>query len=106
MTTVSGLRSSALQGFAGQAVLALELAEARRDAERISVFEGPRSNCPRSARFRHPATLRSWHEVGIGIAPSRESDVEKRIHDVVDDLDVTIRDIRSTIYSLPDYPAR
>lgn len=91
---------AALQGFAGQAVLALELAEARRDAERVLVFE----DRDRIARDLHDTVIQRLFAAGMQLdSISRvvvDPDVEKRIHDVVDDLDVTIRDIRSTIYSL------
>ena len=91
---------AALQGFAGQAVLALELAEARRDSERILVFE----DRDRIARDLHDSVIQRLFAAGMQLeSTSRlvsDPDVEKRIHDVVDDLDVTIRDIRSTIYSL------
>lgn len=91
---------AALQGFAGQAVLALELAEARRDSERILVFE----DRDRIARDLHDSVIQRLFAAGMQLeSTSRlvdDPDIEKRIHDVVDDLDVTIRDIRSTIYSL------
>lgn len=91
---------SALQGFAGQAVLALELAEARRDAEQISVFE----DRDRIARDLHDSVIQRLFAAGMKLESASRlvvnPEVEKRIHDVVDDLDVTIRDIRSTIYSL------
>ena len=91
---------AALQGFAGQAVLALELAEARRDSERILVFE----DRDRIARDLHDTVIQRLFAAGMQLESiSRmieEPDIEKRVHDVVDDLDVTIRDIRSTIYSL------
>lgn len=91
---------AALKGFAGQAVLALELAEARRDAERVLVFE----DRDRIARDLHDTVIQRLFAAGMRLdSISRSvSDPEdaKRIHEVVDDLDVTIRDIRSTIYSL------
>ncbi len=90
----------ALQGFAGQAVLALELAEARSDSERVLVFE----DRDRIARDLHDSVIQRLFATGMQLeSVSRlitDPEIEKRIHAVVDDLDVTIRDIRSTIYSL------
>ena len=91
---------AALQGFAGQAVLALELAEARRDAERVLVFE----DRDRIARDLHDSVIQRLFAAGMKLDSIsrviRDPEIEARIHNVVDDLDVTIRDIRSTIYSL------
>ncbi len=81
-------------------MLAVELAEARRDSERILVFE----DRDRIARDLHDSVIQRLFATGMQLeSVSRlvtEPEVEKRIHAVVDDLDVTIRDIRSTIYSL------
>lgn len=88
-----------LQSFAGQAVLALELAEARRDAERLLLFE----DRDRIARDLHDTVIQRLFAAGMHLESlSRQVDPEssKRIHSVVDDLDATIRELRASIYSL------
>ncbi len=91
---------AALQGFAAQAVIALELADARHDAEKVLVFE----DRDRIARDLHDSVIQRLFAAGMQLdSISRvvsDPGVEARIHTVVDDLDFTIRDIRSTIYSL------
>lgn len=91
---------AALQGFAGQAVLALELAEARRDSERLLVFE----DRDRIARDLHDSVVQQLFAAGMQLeAVSRQTAdpaLTERINKVIDDLDGTIHDIRSTIYSL------
>lgn len=91
---------ASLQGFAGQAVLALELAEARHDAERVMVFE----DRDRIARDLHDSVIQRLFAAGMQLETiartASEPAIADRIHTVVDDLDITIRDIRSTIYSL------
>lgn len=91
---------TALQGFASQAVIALELAEARRDAERLHIFE----DRDRIARDLHDSVIQRLFAAGMQLdSISRaieDESVNNRLHAVVDDLDVTIHDIRSAIYSL------
>lgn len=90
---------TALKSFAGQAVLALELAEARRDAERLAVYQ----DRDRIARDLHDTVIQRLFATGMRLESiSRRVDGQPRddIQQTVDDLDGTIREIRSTIYSL------
>ncbi len=89
-----------LQGFADQAVIALELSEARHDAERVGIFE----DRDRIARDLHDSVIQRIFAAGMTLESiARQLDdatTAARIDAVSDDLDVTISDIRSTIYSL------
>jgi signal transduction histidine kinase len=86
--------------FAAQAGIALELAEHRHDAERLAVFE----DRDRIARDLHDQVIQRLFASGMklqGVLPQiTPPQVEERVSSVVDDLDLTIRDIRSAIFSL------
>jgi signal transduction histidine kinase len=86
--------------FAAQAGIALELAERRQDAERLSVFE----DRDRIARDLHDQVIQSLYASGMklqGTIPLiTRPVVAERVNSVVDDLDQTITDIRSAIFSL------
>jgi signal transduction histidine kinase len=71
-----------LLGFAGQAALALELAERRRDAEQITLLQ----DRDRIARDLHDLAIQRLFA--------------ERLSRTVDDLDETIKIIRSTIFGL------
>lgn len=99
----SGVRSNLadmLDMFAFQAAVALQLAEARRDAERLALT-GDRD---RIARDLHDLVIQRLFASGMRLESSSkllpDGEVSQRIHEVVDDLDLTIRDIRSAIYAL------
>jgi signal transduction histidine kinase len=90
-----------LSSFAAQAAVALELAERRRDAERFAVFE----DRDRIARDLHDLIIQRLFATGMqleGAARLVEDrpEVSARVHRAVDDLDGTIRELRSTIYGL------
>jgi signal transduction histidine kinase len=86
--------------FAAQAGIALELAERREDAERLSVFE----DRDRIARDLHDQVIQRLYASGMklqGTLPLITRPlVEERVSSVVDDLDQTIIDIRAAIFSL------
>jgi signal transduction histidine kinase len=86
--------------FAAQAGIALELAEHRQDAERLAVFE----DRDRIARDLHDLVIQRLYASGMklqGTLPLiSRPDAAERASSVVDDLDATIRDIRTTIFSL------
>jgi signal transduction histidine kinase len=86
--------------FAAQAGIALELAEHRRDAERLAVFE----DRDRIARDLHDVVIQRLYASGMklqGILPMIDRpEAEERASSVVDDLDTTISDIRTAIFSL------
>jgi signal transduction histidine kinase len=86
--------------FGAQAGIALELAERRQDAERLSVFE----DRDRIARDLHDQVIQRLYASGMklqGTLPLiTRSLAEERVNSVVDDLDQTITDIRAAIFSL------
>jgi signal transduction histidine kinase len=91
-----------LGAFAAQASVALELAERRREAERYAVFE----DRDRIARDLHDLVIQRLFATGmqleaaIRLVTERPEEAQRRVHQAVDDLDDTIRELRSTIYSL------
>jgi signal transduction histidine kinase len=89
-----------LAGFAAQAAVALELAEARQDAERVILFE----DRDRIARDLHDLVIQRLFASGMQLESSTRlianEEAVTRVRAVVDELDVTIREIRSAIYSL------
>ena len=92
----------ALTSFAGQAAVALELAERRREAERFAVFE----DRDRIARDLHDLVIQRLFATGMQLESAsrliddRPAEAHVRVHRAVDDLDATIRELRSTIYGL------
>ncbi|MCU1673301.1 MAG: hypothetical protein JWN77_1414 [Frankiales bacterium] len=92
----------ALTSFAGQAGVALELAERRREAERFAVFE----DRDRIARDLHDLVIQRLFATGMQLESAsrliddRPAEAHVRVHRAVDDLDATIRELRSTIYGL------
>ncbi len=88
-------------GFGNQAALALDVAEHRRDAERMVVL----NDRDRIARDLHDLVIQRLFAGALSLQSTlgRVADrpqVSERIHRVVDDLDDTIKIIRSTIYAL------
>ncbi len=92
----------ALTSFAAQAAVALELAERRRDAERFAVFE----DRDRIGRDLHDLVIQRLFATGmqlegvLRIITDRPEEASSRVRRAVDDLDATIRELRSTIYGL------
>jgi signal transduction histidine kinase len=92
----------ALSSFAAQAAVALELAERRRDAERFAVFE----DRDRIARDLHDLVIQRLFATGmqlegaVRLIETRPAEAGTRVRASVDDLDDTIRELRSTIYGL------
>jgi signal transduction histidine kinase len=90
--------------FASQAGIALELADHRRQAERVAVYE----DRDRIARDLHDLVIQRLYATGIslqgavGMIPA--PDVAGRVSQAVDALDETIREIRSTIFALQARP--
>ena len=89
-----------LSGFAGQAAVALELAHQRREAERAALY-GDRD---RIARDLHDLVIQRLFATGMRLDSVAARVVDKqareRVLGAVEDLDATIREIRTTIYSL------
>ncbi|MFI0353283.1 GAF domain-containing protein [Actinomadura sp. 9N407] len=89
-----------LEAFAAQAAVALELADRRRDAERLTLLE----DRDRIARDLHDTVIQQLFATAMSlmsaIKMTRRPEVAARIQRSVDDLDGTIRQIRSTIFAL------
>jgi signal transduction histidine kinase len=90
--------------FASQAGIALELAEHRRQAERVAVFE----DRDRIARDLHDLVIQRLYATGISLQGAvgmiGAPEVAGRVSQAVDALDETIREIRSTIFALQARP--
>ncbi|MCX5563113.1 GAF domain-containing protein [Streptomyces sp. NBC_00038] len=89
-----------LLGFAGQAALALELAERRRDAEQIALLQ----DRDRIARDLHDLAIQRLFAAGMTLQSTQRfvdhPEAVERLSRTVDDLDDTIKIIRSTIFGL------
>ncbi|GAA1570590.1 MULTISPECIES: sensor histidine kinase [Streptomyces] len=96
---------AALPGFAGQAALALELADRRRDAEQVSLLE----DRDRIARDLHDQAIQRLFATGMTLQSAQRfvdhPEASERLARAVDDLDATIKIIRSTIFGLRDHEA-
>ncbi|MFB6612666.1 GAF domain-containing protein [Streptomyces sp. NPDC056367] len=94
---------AALPGFAGQAALALELADRRRDAEQMSMLE----DHDRIARDLHDLAIQRLFATGMTLQSARRfvdhPEASERLARAVDDLDATIKIIRSTIFGLREH---
>ncbi len=89
-----------VEGFAAQAALALELARARADREQLALL----ADRERIARDLHDHVIQRLFAVGMSLqavtGALEEGMVLTRIDSAVDELDATIRQIRSAIFSL------
>ncbi|GHG52996.1 sensor histidine kinase [Streptomyces griseocarneus] len=89
-----------LAGFAGQAALAMELAERRADAQQIALLE----DRDRIARDLHDLAIQRLFATGMTLQSADRfidhPEAVERVHRAVDDLDETIKIIRSTIFGL------
>ncbi|CAL9649744.1 sensor histidine kinase [Streptomyces sp. enrichment culture] len=89
-----------LQGFAAQAAVAMELAERRRDAEQIAVLQ----DRDRIARDLHDLAIQRLFATGMTLQSAgrfiEHQAAAERVVRAVDDLDETIKIIRSTIFGL------
>jgi two-component system, NarL family, sensor histidine kinase DevS len=86
--------------FAAQAGIALELAEHRSDAERLAVLQ----DRERIARDLHDLVIQRLYATGMSLQGAMpliaRPEAAARVSSAVDALDETIREIRSTIFSL------
>ncbi len=89
-----------LQSFAAQAAIAMELAERRRDAEEIAVLK----DRDRIARDLHDLAIQRLFATGMTLQSAgrfiEHQEAGDRVARAVDDLDETIKIIRSTIFGL------
>ncbi|MFH8606763.1 GAF domain-containing protein [Streptomyces sp. NPDC018029] len=89
-----------LLAFAGQAALALELAERRHDAEQLTLLE----DRDRIARDLHDLAIQRLFATGMTLQSAarlvEHRGAAERVERAVGDLDETIKIIRSTIFGL------
>lgn len=95
-----------LNSFSVQAGVALELAEARRDTERLVVLE----ERDRIAKDLHDVVIQRLFASAMTLMSTMRliasPEVEERVRRTIDELDGTIREIRSTIFALQNPPSR
>ncbi|MCG5218928.1 GAF domain-containing protein [Streptosporangium soli] len=89
-----------LHAFAGQAAVALELAERRADAERLSLLE----DRDRIAKDLHDVVIQRLFAIAMTLMSVvrlvDRPEASSRLQGAIDELDETIRQIRSTIFAL------
>ncbi|MEV1206362.1 GAF domain-containing sensor histidine kinase, partial [Microbispora rosea] len=89
-----------VHSFAGQAAVALELAETRRDAERLGLLE----DRDRIAKDLHDVVIQRLFAVAMTLMSAvrlvERPEASSRLQSAIDELDTTIRQIRSTIFAL------
>jgi signal transduction histidine kinase len=99
------VETAPLLGFAGQAAVAMELAERRRDAEQLSLLE----DRDRIARDLHDLAIQRLFATGMTLQSAQRfvqhPQAAERLGRAVDDLDTTIKIIRSTIFGLRAHEA-
>ncbi|MGC4925277.1 GAF domain-containing protein [Streptomyces sp. DT117] len=92
--------TSPVLGFAGTAAVAMELAERRRDAEQMVLLE----ERDRIARDLHDLAIQRLFATGMTLQSAGRfidhPEASERVERAVDDLDETIKIIRSTIFGL------
>jgi two-component system, NarL family, sensor histidine kinase DevS len=88
------------QTFAGQAAIALELADARAVGQRLVALE----DRDRIGRDLHDHVIQRLFAVGLGLqgtaGVTKEPAIRARLAQAVDELDTTIGQIRATIFDL------
>ena len=93
-----------LATFAAQAAIGLELAEHRRQAEQMRVFE----DRDRIAKDLHDLVIQRLYATGMSLqgvtSMIKTPEVADRVARSVDALDETIREIRSAIFALQTQP--
>ncbi|WP_406331333.1 GAF domain-containing sensor histidine kinase [Streptomyces sp. NBC_00203] len=91
--------------FASQAALALMMAEAQRDRERLAVYE----DRDRIARDLHDLVIQRLFATGMMLESAQRRsvvpEVQEGVGKAVDELDVTIQEIRTAIFALQQGPA-
>ncbi|MDN4175395.1 GAF domain-containing protein [Nocardioides sp. SOB77] len=92
--------------FAEQAALALQVARARADQQRLAVFE----DRDRIGRDLHDLVIQRLFAVGLGLQGTarqlQQPELAARVEEAVDELDATIKDIRRSIFALGSTDAR
>ncbi|MER5749472.1 GAF domain-containing protein [Streptomyces sp. NPDC002088] len=98
-------RALAVQ-FASQAALALMMAETQRDRERLAVYE----DRDRIARDLHDLVIQRLFTTGMMLESAQRRsvvpEVQEGVGKAVDELDITIQEIRTAIFALEQGPAQ
>ncbi|MFF8832111.1 GAF domain-containing protein [Streptomyces sp. NPDC015131] len=91
--------------FASQAALALMMAEAQRDRERLAVYE----DRDRIARDLHDLVIQRLFATGMMLESAQRTPLAPEVRDgverAVDELDITIQEIRTAVFALQQGPA-
>ncbi|MGW7661833.1 sensor histidine kinase [Streptomyces sp. NPDC054756] len=99
-TVFSPSETETLQAFAAQAAVAMELAQRRQDAEEVAVLK----DRDRIARDLHDLAIQRLFATGMTLQSAgrfiEHPEAAERVVRAVDDLDETIKIIRSTIFGL------
>ncbi|MFD3889163.1 sensor histidine kinase [Streptomyces microflavus] len=94
---------NALPGFAGQTAVALELADHRSVSERMSLL----ADRERIARDLHDLAIQRLFATGMTLQSARplveHPEAAERLGRAIDDLDTTIKIIRTTIFGLREH---
>ncbi|WP_456826812.1 GAF domain-containing sensor histidine kinase [Cellulomonas sp. P5_E12] len=89
-----------LVGFGEQLALALDVADAQADRARLAVLE----ERERIARDLHDMVIQRLFAIGLDVQGAAQDavrpEVARRLEGAVDDLDETIKDVRTTIFRL------
>ncbi|KQY47888.1 GAF domain-containing sensor histidine kinase [Cellulomonas sp. Root137] len=89
-----------IAGFAEQLALAFDVADAQSDRARLAVLE----ERERIARDLHDMVIQRLFAIGLDVQGAAQEvvhpDVARRLEGAVDDLDETIKDVRTTIFRL------
>ena len=92
------------QQFAAQAALALVLADAQRDRERLAVYE----DRDRIARDLHDLVIQRLFATGVMLEGAHRRASDEGVRDLVgrsvEELDATIQEIRTAIFALQQKP--
>jgi len=94
------ISAEAVRGFAAQAALALDRLQAHEDRASLAVL----ADRDRIARDLHDLVIQRLFATGLALQGAARMasrpEVAERVEAAIDDLDVTIRDIRATIFGL------
>jgi signal transduction histidine kinase len=89
-----------IQSFAAQASVALEYARSQRDLQKLNVLEDEQ----RIARDLHDSVIQDIFAIGLSVQGAAmmatDRELQERLYKAVDDLDGTIRGIRTAIFGL------
>ncbi len=104
--TVEDVDLRTIESFVQQAETSIQLAIARRDRERLALFE----DRERIARDLHDVVIQRIFAAGLGLESLRTqvspASAAQKIQATVDQLDSAMRELRSTIFGLNTFEAR